>query len=115
MNILFHGKCPGTPMHLLDTYDEDVWTNKVLPELTQEPLASINGEPVIATLAEIRGDWKFIKAARPGFVRGPGAAGGKGAGWDWAPTNFGGPPAWGGGKGGYPPMGPMGGMGGMGW
>jgi len=54
-------------------------------------------------------------AARPGFVRGPGAAGGKGAGWDWAPTNFGGPPAWGGGKGGYPPMGPMGGMGGMGW
>ena len=61
MNILFHGKCPGTPMHLLDTYDEDVWTNKVLPELTQEPLASINGEPVIATLAEIRGDWKVIK------------------------------------------------------
>lgn len=62
MNILFHGKCPGSPMHMLDNFGEEIWKNQVLPSLTEEPLASIDGEPVIATLAEIRGDWKFIKA-----------------------------------------------------
>ena len=61
MNLLFHGKCPGTPLHLLDNFGEDIWRNEVLPNLTEEPLASIDGEPVIAALAELRGDWKFVK------------------------------------------------------
>ncbi|CAE7035031.1 TNC [Symbiodinium sp. CCMP2592] len=61
-NILFHGKCPGTPLHLLTNYNEEVWHNEVLPNLTEDPLASVNSMPLRASLAEIRGDWKFIKA-----------------------------------------------------
>ena len=52
MNILFHGKRPATPMHELHSFDEQVWLNEVLPNLTDEPLASIDGTPVVEAVGD---------------------------------------------------------------
>lgn len=61
LNILYHGFKPARPLHLEEKFDADL-SHQVCYNLTTEPLAtSEDGKRLVGALAEVRGDWKFLK------------------------------------------------------
>ena len=62
LNLLFYGFQPQKPLadYIKDAGDNPI-SAEFVPNLSQKPIATIDGNMVYCILGEIKADWKFHK------------------------------------------------------